>query len=470
LAAWSKAGKACDSRAAPEDLAAQFIASIEWKQLAQVVQQKARMCLVDNLGAALAGTLTRLSRIGAVYAVEAWPGDEATLLFDGRRASVVGAAFANGCAANGIDVDDSARYAYGHAGAQIFATALAVAEGKGLSGAQLLTAMVVGYEIAHRVGRCWHASRPVYQGCGSWGSVACAAVAAHLMGLPAEQAGQALNIAETIAPHLPMMRDVDHPEMVKHGIEWAAMSGIVAAELAAGGLTAIPGLLARPEYRSWAQDIGQEYLIVDGVAWKPAHYACCGWAHAGVEGARRLVLENGIVLDEIELIRVEGGNSTLRLGTRLPQTTEEAQFNQAWPLAAMLVDGEIGPAQMLEQRLADPVIRALAQRVEVIESAEMERLHRLFEQGSPQGRFASRVTITLKDGRSFDSGLVDGGLSFPPAGWTQERMADKFRWLAGFVIPAASQSEEILEILWHFEQVADVRTLIPRLRLDGWYG
>jgi 2-methylcitrate dehydratase PrpD len=64
---------------------------------------------------------------------------------------VAGAAFANGNAANGIDIDDSARYAYGHAGAQIFPTALAVAEAMGRSGAEMLTAMIVGYEVAHRV-------------------------------------------------------------------------------------------------------------------------------------------------------------------------------------------------------------------------------------------------------------------------------------------------------------------------------
>ena len=216
------------------------------------------MCLVDNLGALLAGTLTRISQIGAEYAAITWPGDQATIVLHGKRASAIGAAFANGCAANGIDIDDSARYAYGHAGAQIFSTALAVAEARGLSGAQLLTGLVVGYEIAHRVGRCWHASRPVYQACGSWGSVVCAAVAAHLMGLTAEQVWHALGIAEYHAPNLPMMRDVDHPAMVKHGIEWAAMTGIISAELAERGFTGIPGILSFDEYQAWGQDIGQK--------------------------------------------------------------------------------------------------------------------------------------------------------------------------------------------------------------------
>jgi len=79
----------------------------------------------------------------------------------------------------------------------------------------------------------------------------------------------------------------------------------------------------------------------------------------------------------------------------LPSTTEEAQFNLAWPVAAMLVDGEIGPHQTGEHRLKDPVIRNLARRVEVVESEELNKLCRLHAAGDPRGRFASIVTIKL---------------------------------------------------------------------------
>jgi len=445
-------------------LAAEFIASASWKDLPESVKAKVRMCLVDNLGATLAGTLARVSQIGADYSAAAWPGDQATILLSGKKASVTGAAFANACAANAIDVDDSARYAYGHAGVQIFATALAVAEGRGLSGAEMLTGMVVGYEIAHRVGRCWHASRPEYQACGSWGSVVCAAVAAHLMKLPVEQIIHALGIAEFHAPNLPMMRDVDHPGMVKHGVEWAAMTGICAAELAGRGFTGMDGILSFAEYQEWGADIGQEFLMVDGVAWKSARYACCGWAHAGVEGAYQLVKQNQLEVDQIAHILVEGCHGSYRLGTRLPLTLEQAQFNQAWPIAAMLIDGEIGPEQVLESRLSDPRLKELAEKVEVVESEEMEGLRRLFEQGDPRGRFASKVTITMKDGRKVHSGIVDGGLSFPPVGWDTARMSDKFRWAAGFVLPSA-RTEELLRFLWSFDQAPDVCTLTePLLR------
>jgi 2-methylcitrate dehydratase PrpD len=444
-------------------LAAEFIANACWEELPAQVHWKARMCLVDGLGAMLAGTLTRVSRISADYAAETWPGDQATVFrhdategLHTLRANTAGAAFANGNSTNGIDADDSARYAYGHAGAQLFPTALAVAEAYGRTGAQMLTGLVIGYEVAHRVGRCWHASHEVYQACGSWGSVACAAAASHLMGLPAEQAGHALGIADYHAGNLPMMRDIDDPTMVKHGIGWAAMSGVVAAGLAARGYTGIPSILSFPEYQDWVSDIGQDYLMVEGVAWKAAHYACCGWAHAGVEGTQRLVAEHHIGLDEISEIVVEGGHGTASLFPGTPTTTEEAQFSQAWPIAAMLVDGEVGPAQTLEARLQDPQIRKLAQKVRLVESDEMERLSQLFEQGDPAGRFASKVTIALRDGREFHSGLVDGGLRFPQPEWDEARMSDKFRWLAGFVLEE-KRVDDLLDLLWKFDQVKDVR-------------
>jgi 2-methylcitrate dehydratase PrpD len=444
------------------DLVVEFIRNAAWDALPVAVQRKAKMCLMDDLGALFAGTLTEVSRVTAAFAAERMAGEEATLVLHGRRASVAGAAFANGNAANGVDSDDSARYAYGHAGAQILPAALALAEARGLSGTQLLTALVVGYEVAHRVGRCWHHDHQVYQACGSWGSVACAAVAAHLMGLAHDQTRHALGIAEYHAPNLPMMRDIAHPAMVKHGVGWGAMTGITAAELASYGFTGIPSILSFEKYRDWVSSIGHEFMMVNGVAWKAKGYACCGWAHAAVEGARRLSEAHHIRPDDIAAIHIETFHESAQLGTRLPTTTEEAQFNLAWPVAAMLVDGEVGPQQVLEHRLKDAGIRALAQRVEVRESEALNELCRLYQQGDSRGRFASSVRVVLRDGRAFDSGLVEGGLSFPQMGWDERKMEDKFRWLARSVLDDA-RIDDLVSLVWQFDKVQDVHVLTHML-------
>ena len=264
------------------DAVAHFIADTTWADLPAEVQRKVRMALLDTLGATLARTLTPVSQITADFAVETWPGDEATILRHGCRALAIEAAFANGYAANSLDIDDCALYTRGHPGAQIFPTALALAEKLRLGGSEMMTAMAVGYEVAHRAARIWHNYHSVYQACGSWGSVACAAVACHLLGLPLEQVQHALSIAEYHAPNLPMMRDIDHPAMVKHGIGWGAMNGIISAQLARRGFTGIPGIFSFERYYDWVADIGQHYIMVNGVAWKK--YACCAWGHAALKG------------------------------------------------------------------------------------------------------------------------------------------------------------------------------------------
>jgi len=260
-----------------------------------------------------------------------------------------------------------------------------------------------------------------------------------------------------------MMRDIDNPAMVKHGIPWAAMTGVVSAELASRGFTGIPSILGAEKYQEWAADIGENYLIVDGVVWKKKGYACCGWAHAAVEGAHELVKNNQIALEEIDHIIVEAFHETARLGTKLPLTTEQAQFNLAWPVAAMLVDGEVGPRQTLEKRLKDPLIQNLASKIEIIESEELNELCRLHAQGDPKGCFASIVTIKLKNGEAFNSGLIKGGLSYGDPGWSRETMAEKFRWQTNHVLET-SQIDQVLDIGWHFDEMDSTRKLIDLVR------
>jgi 2-methylcitrate dehydratase PrpD len=442
-----------------DSLAARFIMEIKWGDLPEAVQSKAKMCLLDNLAATISGTRAAVSRIAAEFASASMPGEQATILVHGTRATTAGAAFANASAANGLDSDDGARYAYGHAGAQVFPAALAVAEAQGRSGAELLSGMVVGYEVAHRIGRCWHDAHAIYQACGSWGSVACAATAAHLMKLDVDQTKNTLGIADYHAPNVPMMRDIAHPAMVKHGIGWGVLTGVSAAQLASRGFTGIPTLLSADKYREWVQDFGRHYIMVDGVGWKAKGYACCGWAHAAVEGSKKLVDEHHVDPRNIDRIIVETFDESAALGTRLPTTTEEAQFNLAWPVAAMLVDGEIGPDQTLEHRLQDEKIRKLAAKVEVRESEELNELCRLFHAGEARGRFASRVTLVLDDGRRLDSGLVDGGLQFPQPGWDWSTMEEKFHWL---VVPVLgkNRADELVKLVWSFEKQPGVAQLL----------
>lgn len=442
-------------------LVAEFVHDLRWDDLPDEVRQKARLTLLDALGATLSGTQTEVSRIAADYATVAWPGDVSTVLLHDRTATATGAAFANGCAANGFDSDDGAKYTRGHPGAQLFPATLAVGEKMGSTGGEMLTAMVVGYEVAMRAGRCWHHYHDVYQACGSWGSVATAAAVANLMQLDVPAIENALGIAEYHAPNLPMMRDIDYPAMVKHGIGWGPVVGITAAELAARGYTGIPTLFSFEEYWDWISDIGERFMIIDGVTFK--EFACCGWSHSPICAARELVEEHSISADDIVHVRVEGFHETARLGADIPTTTEEAQFSTGWPLAAFLVHGEVSPRQTNDDQLDDNRMRALLERVELVENETFTRWSDMKWKGDPEGRYASRVVITLEDGEIIDSGIYSFSHDYG-AGWTADRVADKFRWLVRDVIPD-EDVDELIEMMLGFDRVSNVNQLVDKVRV-----
>jgi 2-methylcitrate dehydratase PrpD len=338
-------------------------------------------------------------------------------------------------------------------------TALAVAEKLNKSGSEMLTAIVVGYEVAMRTARCWHDYHDVYQSCGSWGSVADAAAAAHLLGLSAAHIRNALGIAEYHAPNLPMMRDVDHPTMVKHGMGWGTMTGITAVELAASGFTSIPTILSFDKYQDWVADIGENFLMVEGLTFK--EFACCGWAHTAVLAAKSLKEQHAFDVEDISQIHIETFHESTRLGASLPTTTEEAQYRTGWPVAAMLLEDEIGPRQMRDERLTDNKLVALASKITMAESKVYSDLADKKYFGDPNGQYTSQVQISLHDGTVLNSGAVTTSHDYG-AKRGEVELSTKFRWLVEGVI-TEKLADEVIEMVLAFETVPDVHDLTALL-------
>jgi 2-methylcitrate dehydratase PrpD len=437
-----------------------FVTGLRWKDLPARVQRQASMCILDALGAMLAGTRVPAAWISADYALATLPGSSATVVARGRPSSTLGAAFANGVAANGIDVDDCGIYTWGHPGAQIVPAALAVAEERRMSGRALLEALVVGYEIAFRAARCSHDFHDVYRSCGSWGSVACAAVAARLMGLSKKETSHALGIADYDSPFLPMMRDIDHPAMVKHGIGVGALTGIMSAQLAERGFTGTPALIETTRYQTWVGDLGERYLLDGGVTWK--EHSCCAWTHPALLALTKVRKAHDIDPERVVRIEVETFHQACRLHVKAPMTTEEAQFSLPWTLAVMLVDGEVGPDQVLETRLGDPQVARLAASVVSRSNDEFTELHALAEDFDPAGMDPAVVRIRLDDGTVFDSGVVD----FPLRQMSREELRRKFHRVAGSVL-GCSQREAVIELVEGLDEEAGVAGLVAALLPAG---
>ncbi len=200
--------------------------------------------------------------------------------------------------------------------------------------------------------------------------------------------------------------------------------------------------------------------MLDGVDFK--QYCSCGWGHHAIAAVQKLQGEHSWDVGDIASIRVEGHHWTAVLQTTHPTTTEEAQFSVKWPVAAYLVDGEVGPSQVLESRLSDPSINALVDRIELVETEELDSLYRPSFEGRGGGLGASRVVICLEDGRILDSGLVSDACRIAASG-DEERLEKKFRWLTSSVL-GENRIDGLLEMLWHFDAVHEVHELTSLLR------
>src|SRR5215475_6009108 len=133
-----------------------------------------------------------------------------------------------------------------------------------ISGAELLTALVIGYEVAIRAGIATHRSAPDYHTSGSWNALGVVAVGTRLLGLDAAAMRHGLGIAEYHGPRSQMMRCIDFPTMLKDGSGWGAMCGLSAAYLAADGFTGAPALVIESDAVEalWA-DLGQRWRILE---------------------------------------------------------------------------------------------------------------------------------------------------------------------------------------------------------------
>jgi 2-methylcitrate dehydratase PrpD len=225
------------------------------------------------------------------------------------------------------------------------------------------------------------------------------------------------------------------------------MAGVSAAMMAGAGFTGAPALTVEGAEVSdiWA-DLGSRWRILEQY-FKP-HAVCC-WAQPAVEGALEVFGEGGFALAEIEVTEVHTFYEAVRLGVKRPVSTEEAQYSLPFPVAAALVHGQLGAAEVSGEGLADSAVLALSERIKLIED---EGCNEVF----PGKRFA-RVVVELNDGRRLDSVRVgprwDG--TEPPS---DAELLEKFRWLAGTRLDKA-RTEKLLGLIWGGEGLEDVVAL-----------
>lgn len=428
-----------------------FLHPLGASALPHEVLDRARYFLLDYLACAIRGSREE-SSAAVQRMIDRVGAHGCATVIGTRMRSIPGfAAMANGAAAHGIEQDDTHSGGSIHLGATMYSAALALAETMpDTSPESFLAAVVAGFEAAARIAMAVQPKEHYALGfhmtptCGVFGA---AITSAKLLGLTMDQTLAAVGIAGSMAAgSMEFLAEGAWTKRIHPGL--AAQNGIHAALLAAEGFTGPRGILEgrdgflhgysrNPVPERLTSDLGKSYEILH-TAVKP--HACCRYMQGPIDAILALLREHNIEPEQIRKIEV----AVLEAGWGIvadpqakkynPESVVDAQFSMPFGAAVAAMDGAAGLDQFTVEKARSPKIRALMQKVSLIKDAQIEAT---FPKEWP-----ARVVIELATGERFDK-FVRYPKGDPENPLTWDEMAEKFRALAGTVLPA-SRCEEII--------------------------
>ncbi|MEM7504202.1 MAG: MmgE/PrpD family protein, partial [Pseudomonadota bacterium] len=240
-------------------------------------------------------------------------------------------------------------------------------------------------------------------------------------GCNSEQIRHAAGIAEYHGPRSQMMRCIDFPTNLRDGVGWGAPSGVTAAYLANEGFTGAPALTCEGDAASpYWRGLGADWLTLTHTHYKL--YPCCRWAHSSMDSARRLMEEHALVHTDVQGVEIRTFEYAVRLAGHEPATLDELSYAIAFPVAAIICRGQMGPAELTAETLNDPDILRISRATRLIDDAELTAR-------SVKQRW-SQVTLVLANGRRVEGepctprGDLDAPLS-------NDELQAKFELLSG---------------------------------------
>ena len=384
---------------------AKFLGGVAPADLPAQAVDHAAMLVASTLASAAMGLGIESARIVRALARERGGHRLASLWFDaGPRLPVIDAAQVNAVTSDAAASDDSDLRNIVHCGTPLTATALAIAENNGASGAEVLAAVVVGYEAAGRIDD----AMPRFRARGFHGSTvaifAATVAAARLLRLDVDQMTHALALAATSTSGLVKAADTSIAREYHAG--QAVMNGIRAARAAQRGYTAEERVLDMPQgffevyggedgaaaAERALRDPGGSWDIVTDMAVKlvPGGHPY----HAFAEAAGNAAREAQVAAEEVESITLSRPGMTALSGPLHPKDLIDMAHSPAYFAAAAVADRDFSWTHATPAKIADPVIQRLIDKVRV---------------GPPPTEDAARyrqgatVTIGTTDGRSISS-------------------------------------------------------------------
>ncbi len=449
----------------PTEALATFAVQMDGRSLPQPVVQAALMAIVDCFGVALAGSVEPAARITAAHARSQGGAAESLVWGDGARVGAHCAALANGTAAHALDYDDHHDSMPGHPSVPVLPAVVAAAERLGASGADVLAAYVVAFEVECKLGkftgqetfdRGWHATPTL-------GVIGATAGVGRLAGLDVPAMRRALGLAVSqssgVRQNFGTMAKPFHAGR-------AAQSALLSVDLVQRGFTAseraiegqfgyweLFGGAVNRDGDAMARELGRSFELVDpGVNIKA--WPCCASTHAAVDAA--LQVAGGLRGEEIEAVMVDVPyTAPLVLIHHRPTTPLAAKFSLEYCVAAALADARVGLSHFTEAAVNRPDLQSLLRRVEY-------RVPEEWQKGAGEWKLGhSRVEVRLKDGRTRvgETTMPRGNAGNP---MSHQELEAKFLECAALSLGDAG-ARAALEQIRDLERLQDIRRLTEKL-------
>jgi 2-methylcitrate dehydratase PrpD len=442
---------------------ARYMVEARSRSLPPKVALEGKHRILDTLGAMVSGARLKPGEMAIRYVRGQGGAPEASILTTDIKTSAVNAAMANAMLAHADETDDVELVTKTHPGSSAVAAALAMAEREGSSGMDLLRAVTLGYDVCCRflmalgpdLVRGTHRSA---EGVGStFSSVAAAASLARL-----DETGMRYALsyaAQQVSGLWSWTSDTEHVEKAFDFAGMGARNGVTAVTMVQAGLTGVrdvmdcehnvfEALSTQPRPAEMVADLGGRFYVTETAI---KAYAVGYPIQAALDAFLTLRRENGLVAENVEhiVVRLPADGAGIVDNSSMPDV------NCQYVIAVALVDGAVSFANAHSyERMADPKIRAVKERVELVAD------RKLMDPAAPRG---GSVEVTLRNGKT-----VSHLTRHPPG--TKENPLDteglnaKVRDLMTPVL-GPEKTEGVIQRVNALEELDDVRKLRPFLTL-----
>lgn len=441
---------------------ARFVAETRWEEISDAVQRHAKLVVLDTLGVILAGSeqpevrqlrerLGATAGTGATVLARGWP------VSDPRTAALL-----NGIAGRSIELCEGHRYVSCQGAVQILPGVLAVGEWAQSSGREMLTALVLGYDVAVRLGAAM-TRRPLAHQNGQAPLLGAVAAGARLRGLNAADTSRALRIGATLVLTPSYTNVVAGATALNVAGGMSGVAAALAPELAVAGFTAQDDAIEEALSSLVGDGFEPGALLEElGTRWEISRNAfrlraCCNPIYAALDALEEALGALRPRPDEIERIDIATYRFASVMRNPDPPNYFASKYSLPHAAAALVLRGNAGYGSFTEALVRDPAVAALRHRVHVAEDPAMNA-------AVPRLKPA-RVTLTLKDGRRSTHTCESPRGDFQRP-YQESEIREKFRELAGLVFTADGVTD-IEQAVNHCDQWTSVSVLTEQLRRCG---